>query len=170
MTTEESAILVTTLGATHIIARPLLGLIGTKESSMYGKQVVYAGASLLGSFACFVSIWFDSMATQVLFVVIFGITSGKLKYDLFKFFSSVKIKLFFIYFSQQNTLCLLTKQQVKLCTCHNVIHILTLQQYFEHTNFQFCVISLTCMILRKLPALTIRVLDLEYCCLSLYQV
>ena len=77
MTTKESAILVTTLGATHIIARPLLGLLGTRESSVYGKQIVYGGASMLASLACFVSIWFDTMATQVLFVVVFGIATGR---------------------------------------------------------------------------------------------
>ena len=76
LTKSQSAILITVLGVTHLLARPLLGLLGTKDSSINRKQIVYGSASLLKAGACLISIWFDSMGTQVVFVITFGIAAG----------------------------------------------------------------------------------------------
>ena len=77
MTSKQVAILVTVLGATHIVARPLLGILGTEGNSVSGNQVIYAASVTLSGLVTVVSIFFDTFITQVVFVVVFGIANGK---------------------------------------------------------------------------------------------
>ena len=78
MASEQVAILVTVLGVTHIVARPLLGILGTEGSSIRGKQVIYSASVALSGLITLVSIFLDTFITQIVFVVIFGIANGKM--------------------------------------------------------------------------------------------
>ena len=77
LTSQQAAILITILGASHILARPLSGFIGSKDQSVFMKQTVYALSPLIAGLGSCLSIWCDDMAKQIVFVIIFGITSGK---------------------------------------------------------------------------------------------
>ena len=77
MTSQQVAILVTVLGATHIVARPLLGILGTEGNSVSGRQVIYAASVTLSGLITLVSVFFETFITQIVFVVVFGIANGK---------------------------------------------------------------------------------------------
>ena len=82
MTSKQVAILVTVLGATHIVARPFLGILGTEGNSVSGNQVIYAASVTLSGLITLLSIFFETFITEIVFVVIFGIANGKmLKYS-----------------------------------------------------------------------------------------
>ena len=77
LTSQQAAVLVTILGASHILARPLSGFIGSKDQSVPMKQIIYALSSLTAGLGSCLSIWCNNMAKQIVFVIIFGTTSGK---------------------------------------------------------------------------------------------
>ena len=76
LTSQQAAVLVTILGASHILARPLSGFIG-KDQSILTKQIIYALSLLIAGLGSCLSIWCTNMAKQIVFVIIFGTTSGK---------------------------------------------------------------------------------------------
>ena len=76
LTSQQAAILVTILGASHILARPLSGFIG-KDQSVLTKQIIYALSPLIAGLGSCLSIWCNNMVKQIVFVIIFGTTSGK---------------------------------------------------------------------------------------------
>ena len=76
LTTQQTSMLLTVLGGTHIIVRPLLGLLGANQTSKQRKQVVLAMAALVNGLINLISISFDSMVTQTIFIIIYGISGG----------------------------------------------------------------------------------------------
>ena len=77
ITSPETAILIMVLGATHILARPLLGLMGNKNTSVFKKQLIYAGCTVSSGLICCLSVFFSNMPLQILFIIIYGVSSGK---------------------------------------------------------------------------------------------
>ena len=77
ITSPETATLIVVLGATHILARPLLGLLGNKNTSVFRKQLIYAGCTVSSGLICCLSVFFSNMLLQILFIIIYGISSGK---------------------------------------------------------------------------------------------
>ena len=74
---QQAAILVTIVGATQILARPLMGIFGSKGKSTSAKQIIYATSFLISGANNCLSIYCNTMALQVVFVVIFGTISGE---------------------------------------------------------------------------------------------
>ena len=111
MTSKQVAILVTVLGATHVVARPLLGVIGTKGSTVSGKQVIYAVSVALSGLITLVSMFFETFITQIVFVVVFGIANGKVQIIFSRYQNSNLTESFRSFrdcneFVENNLLCL----------------------------------------------------------------
>ena len=77
MTSSEAVILMVVLGATHILARPLLGLLGNKNTSKIRKQIIYAGCTVSSGLICCVSVFFSNIPLQILFIIVYGVSSGE---------------------------------------------------------------------------------------------
>ena len=77
LSSKQAAILVTILGATHLLARLICGLFGGQDQSDSTKQIIFATSALIAGLANCVSVWFNTMALQSVYIVVFGLTSGK---------------------------------------------------------------------------------------------